>query len=140
MGNSIEQYRAAIGLFYLSGRGTYKVYSSLVFPCKYIFQFFKLTYRLLTRGMAFIIQKSVYINFYLQFFTFVLLACGDIEVNPGPTTESVLDILHLNIRSIRHKLSYLNSFVHDFDIFTHSQFVVAFRSPPVYHSCRLTGS
>ena len=116
MGNSIEQYRAAIGLFYLSGRGTYKVYSSLVFPCKYIFQFFKLTYRLLTRGMAFIIQKSVYINFYLQFFTFVLLACGDIEVNPGPTTESVLDILHLNIRSIRHKLSYLNSFVNDFDI------------------------
>jgi exonuclease III len=58
----------------------------------------------------------VFNNFYLQLFTFVLLACGDIELNPGPTTENVLGILHLNIRSISHKLGHLNSFVHDFDI------------------------
>ena len=60
--------------------------------------------------------QSVYINYYFQLFTFVLLACGDIEVNPGPSIENVLDIVHLNIRSIRHKLGYLNSFIHDFDI------------------------
>ena len=41
---------------------------------------------------------------------------GDVEVNPGPTFENALDIIHLNIRSIRNKLDYLNTFIHDFDI------------------------
>lgn len=47
---------------------------------------------------------------------FLLLLCGDIEVNPGPITINVLDILHLNIRSIRSKVANLNTIVHDFDI------------------------
>ena len=40
----------------------------------------------------------------------LLLISGDIESNPGPLNSSeaiqgVVSILHLNIRSIRHKLS-----------------------------------
>lgn len=41
---------------------------------------------------------------------------GDIEVNPGPMTDNIIDIVHLNIRSIRHEIDYLNTLVHDFDI------------------------
>lgn len=36
---------------------------------------------------------------------------GDIEVYPGPNTDNVLDIVHLNIRNIRHKIAYLNTLV-----------------------------
>lgn len=66
--------------------------------------------------MIYIGHRSVVINFYFQFFTFILLSCGDIEVNRSPTPENIIDILHLYIRSIRHKLGHLNSFIHDFDI------------------------
>lgn len=43
---------------------------------------------------------------------------GDIELNPGPTEGQMhtLDIFHLNIRSIRHKIQSLETFVWDFDI------------------------
>lgn len=62
-------------------------------------------------------QISVHINFFSQFFMFILLLlCGDIELNPGPSIVNILNILHLNIRSIRHKLGHLNYFIHDFDI------------------------
>lgn len=40
----------------------------------------------------------------------------DVELKQGPAYEHVLDIIHLNIRSIRHKLHLLNTFLHDFDI------------------------
>ena len=116
MGNTIEQYRAAIGLFYMSGRGISKKHPFLVFSSVYILLLLNNIFKILAHCMKCTSHRSVYINFYLQFFTFILLACGDIEVNPGPSTENILDILHLNIRSIRHKLGYLNSFVHDFDI------------------------
>ena len=47
-------------------------------------------------------------------FCFILLLSGDVEVNPGPTFENVLDIIYLNIRSIRNKRLF--TFTHDFDI------------------------
>ena len=37
----------------------------------------------------------------------LLLKAGDIERNPGPEIEHSLSILHLNIRSIRNKISYI---------------------------------
>lgn len=46
----------------------------------------------------------------------LLLLSGDVEVNPGPSQNSSLSILHQNIRSIRFKIDYIcNNFV-DFDI------------------------
>lgn len=65
-------------------------------------------------------DNAVLINFYLQFFIFILMISGDIEVNPGPMTDNVLDIIHLNIRSIRLKIAHLNTLVHDFDILWNS--------------------
>lgn len=46
------------------------------------------------------------------------LTSGDIEVNSGPTEGKIhtLDIFHLNIRSIRHKIQSLKTFVSEFDI------------------------
>ena len=65
---------------------------------------------------------SVFIIFVLLFvrnfvkngdFTFyriiILLACMDVELNPGPLPADVnsLDIFHLNTQSIRKKIDYL---------------------------------
>lgn len=66
-------------------------------------------------AMKHLSRHIVVYNFYLQFFMFLLLLCGDIEVNPGPIMTNVLDILHLNIRSIRNQVANLNTIVHDFD-------------------------
>ena len=58
----------------------------------------------------------------------LLLLCGDIHTNPGPqyvyedssTSSSMisdcLSILHLNIRSIRHKIEYIKTELFDFDV------------------------
>ena len=54
--------------------------------------------------------------FFIQLYCFILLFSGDVKVNPGPTFENALDIIHLNIWSIRNNLDYLNTFIHDFDI------------------------
>lgn len=59
---------------------------------------------------------SLDLNFFIQFYCFILLLSEDVELNPGSVYEHVLDIIHLNIRSIRHKLDSLNTFLHDFDI------------------------
>lgn len=36
----------------------------------------------------------------------------DIHLNPGPASDTInsLDILHLNIRSIRNKIDYISEF------------------------------
>ena len=44
------------------------------------------------------------------------LSVGDIETNQGPKTENFLDIIHLNIRSIRNKVDLLLYLVQDSDI------------------------
>ena len=100
MGNSVEQYRAAIGLFHLLGRGNYKKQHFVVSPLICFTYFLKHILKLLTNCVTFIGHRSVIINFYFQFFTLILISCGDIKVNPGPTPENIIDILHLNIRSV----------------------------------------
>ena len=64
---------------------------------------------------------SVEFNLVSQFLFFILLLSGDIELNPGPKYGSVLDIIHLNIRSIRNKIEDLYTIVHDFDIVCFSE-------------------
>lgn len=59
---------------------------------------------------------TFYIFFFMYFYSLVLILSGDIETNPGPTNESVVDIIHLNVRSIRNKIDSLNAIVSDFDI------------------------
>jgi hypothetical protein len=38
------------------------------------------------------------------------------ELNPGPTKEDELSIFHLNTRSMRHKLDYIESICNEADI------------------------
>ena len=54
-------------------------------------------------------------------FFHILLLSGDIELNPGPKYGSVLDIIHLNIRSIRNKIEDLYKIVNEFDIVCFSE-------------------
>lgn len=51
----------------------------------------------------------------------ILLLSGDIETNPGPSAPNSLDILHLNIRSIRNKIDSLLYLVQDFDLLCFSE-------------------
>ena len=48
----------------------------------------------------------------------ILLACMDVELNPGPLSADVnsLDIFHLNTRSIRNKIDYLTDIVDSYQI------------------------
>jgi hypothetical protein len=39
----------------------------------------------------------------------LILLSNDVELNPGPTTEGELSIFHLNTRSMRHKLDYIEN-------------------------------
>ena len=41
------------------------------------------------------------LNVFAQCIFIALFLSGDIKTNPGPNTENFLDIIHLNIRSIR---------------------------------------
>ena len=58
---------------------------------------------------------------FVSFCFFILLLSGDIELNPGPKYGSVLDIIHLNIRSIRNKIEDLYKIVNEFDIVCFSE-------------------
>ena len=51
----------------------------------------------------------------------LLITAGDVEINPGPgysdsSTCRDLSIFHINIRSIRNKLSQIYDDISDFDI------------------------
>ena len=48
-----------------------------------------------------------FFNFqFMQVMCILLLEAGDIERNPGPGTDNVVSVLHLNVRSIRNKIKY----------------------------------
>jgi exonuclease III len=59
---------------------------------------------------------SLELEFLFQSLFFILLLSGDIELNPGPMYDRVIDIFHLNVRSIRNKIDDLYAIVHEFDI------------------------
>ena len=53
----------------------------------------------------------------------LLLACMDVELNPGPSSANVnsLDIFHLNTPSIRNKIDYLSDIVDLYQILCFSK-------------------
>lgn len=111
MGNTLEQYRAAIGSYYFSNGCVFKqvVFHGSVFEYLYVLPM--LTFKAFAYCLSYINSFSLYLNFYYQFFTYILLLCGDIEMNPGPCITNVFGIIHLNIRSIRNKIEFLNTFI-----------------------------
>lgn len=58
----------------------------------------------------------LYIIFFMYFFVLVLILLGDIEINFGFFYESVVEIIYLNVWSIRNKIDFFNVIVSDFDI------------------------
>ena len=131
MGNNLDAYRAAIGLFHACKTSLNIGYDSRsdTFPdilitnlrCSFLFA-------------SLLILQSLNPKVYAALILFVLhflLLVGNIESNPGPeyayissTPLSAVDILsdksisicNINIRSIRNKINFLQNFVDEFDI------------------------
>ena len=86
-----------------------KLLYELAFQCKYTTAVLALLYLYLLTGNV--------VNFlYLKIF---LLSCMDVHPDPGPgvTDDStVLSVFHINIRSLRNKISYLSDIASEYDI------------------------
>ena len=118
VGNDIVQYRAAIGIFYMS-RCCYSKKITIHINLFHLLQILlENSVRLKRHCCNVVFLRVTHINFFIQIVYFLLLCSGDIESNPGPTINDnyVLDILHLNVRSIRNKLEDITSLFEDFDI------------------------
>ena len=112
MGTDIETYRAAVGAFYLI------THRRIALP-KYIGTYLRmLAYCTMTLFMLLFLRNFVKNDEYLVCKVILLLACMDMEMNPGPSMADVrpLDIFHLNTRSIRNKTEYINNIVEDYHI------------------------
>jgi hypothetical protein len=46
----------------------------------------------------------------------LILLSNDVELNPGPTKKGELSVFHLNTRSMRLKLDYIESICNEADI------------------------
>ena len=127
MGNSLEAYRAAIGLFHAHTRKSnrpinfsaysYKDIFLIDLPCSFLFAALLCLQSL---------NPNVNAVFLLFILTFILMV-GNVETNPGPQGPSssssqniILDkaisLCNLNIRSLRNKIDFLNDFAEDLDI------------------------
>ena len=98
MGNNIQQYRQAIGLFNNS---------------KLIKSGFKIGLSVLSTTLIAVVISIV-----------LLLLCGDIELNPGPVQKLVnLSVCHVNIRGLADSkmLALKTSLCNEFDIITISE-------------------
>ena len=115
MGNCLDQYRAAIGVFYTKCHNILKRTCFTIFKLAYLLDFIQsLLLMALKRRVRFLSHLSIWLNFFVQFFMFsIILLSGDIETNPGPCVENSLDIIHINIRSIRNKIDSLLYLVQD---------------------------
>lgn len=120
MGNDIMSWRAAIGNFYCCCQPI-----ALAYMYKASFNFIYL----LLSGLMYMlnivagilkynINTPSFNNLLVSIILLLLLLlAGDVEINPGPDNETgSLSVLHLNIRSIRNKLSYIEEELTDFDI------------------------
>lgn len=119
MGDGICQWRVTVGLFYnkcqrLATRC--KVRLNISFNIFFFPLILNIIYKLVK---ALISWNKLVLDqyFHLSLSYFLLILCGDIELNPGPQSLGhSLSILHLNIRSIRTKLEYIKNKFLDFDI------------------------
>ena len=118
MGNSLEQWRASIGLFnskcVIKQRVMVKVSMAFIFyymSC--LLKWAACSCKLLSNVFNHIVCNL----FFKIVLILLLLEAGDIEMNPGPDTiNSSLSFLHSNIRSIRNKFDYITENFLDFDI------------------------
>ena len=132
MGNCVEAYRAAIGLFYCRKRNR----RSFPYILTDTYQEILLTYiRCSLLFLSLAILQSSNNNTNIVFLLFVLhfiLIIGNVEQNPGPVginesntsntpinnTDRHISICNINIRSVRNKLGFLENFTDEYDIVT----------------------
>ena len=118
-GNSLASYRAEIGLFYnrcqkygCTDQVSFSFCFGLFFCLKNIKRF-SLSYG---KTLIFYSSNIHHILFAYTVISLLLLMCGDIETNPGPTFSHRISVIHSNIRSIRHKMNFIKDNLFDFDI------------------------
>lgn len=125
MGNSLESHRAAIGLFYMVTHSSVKILG-----CNFKIPEFNFNLRFsiyfTINILCLLSLKSFVKNDEFAFYRCVLLLiCMDIELNPGPDNRDAsinsLDIFHLNTRSVRNKLDYIQDVVESFHIICFSE-------------------
>lgn len=117
MGSSAASRRMSIGLFYNKAYGMVRrmCLGKILFDFSYLFSFFKFTRNHFLACNS-LVKSICNIETAILVWLLVLLS-GDVELNPGPNTNSEhnISIMHCNIRSIRNKIEYvLNKFC-DFD-------------------------
>ena len=118
MGISLDQWRVSIGLFHCCSIGSYHAVTVRV-NVSFIWELLKNIFLLFNIGCKKLQQylNTCFLN--LQFsiiMLLLLLETGDVESNPGPTHEYTLSVLHLNIMSIRKKVSYSQDNFMDFEV------------------------
>ena len=125
MGNCIDDYRAAIGLFHIRITGNRRPFK-VNFPV-YTYQEILLTnFRCTFLVVSLSLLQSLNPNIDIVFLLFVLqyiLIIGNVEVDPSPelinhssVSDNSISICNINIRSARNKLDFLNNFTDEFDI------------------------
>ena len=128
MGVTIDQYRAAIGLFHArifikQGSNRVSLYdilenllpgallNELLFQCKYTSVVLWLLFVHIQTGNAI---TSLYIYMLL------IIWGNNVESNPGPSSQTddatILSVFHINIRSLRNKISCLSDIASEYDI------------------------
>ncbi|KAK3095789.1 hypothetical protein FSP39_019145 [Pinctada imbricata] len=115
MGNDLQSYRVSIGSFYCKVYGMYSLVQRYFIT--FNFDIFRIAAKLLNTVNRKIVQNLENIQFILLLCVLLLL-CNDIAENPGPQSEEVkgFSIFHLNVRSIRNKLSDIEHYLDEYDI------------------------
>ena len=105
VGNDLVQYRAAIGAFYAV---THKLIRASEFKLNLLFQLYCAINICCILSLRCVIKNDEFTLYRI----ILLIICMDIHLNPGPASDTInsLDILHLNIRSIRNKIDYISEF------------------------------
>ena len=131
MGNSIQDYRAAIGLCNTKKRCLYGLVTFRAESYQQLNMFINLQCSALVLTL-FLVQSTipeiniVFLLYVLQYILFI----GDVETHPGPGTynsnppvnvtnnnvDKYISICSINIRSIRNKLHFLQNFADEYDI------------------------
>ena len=121
MGNDVMQWRAAIGIFYIVSRSSNG--KQFLFWCPHLslsYFMFHLLYSCLlicnTRNLWLTSNTN-----YIMIILLLLVICGDIEKNPGPNESEAnatphISIAHLNIRSLRNKVDFVENTFSDFHV------------------------
>ena len=116
MGIDIISYRAAIGNFYAV---THRRLSLRVFNINMSFQIYCAFYTFWLLGLLSYLKNDEFSLYRL----ILLIMCMDIHSNPGPSSTDInsLDIFHLNTRSIRNKIDYVQGLTESYHILCFSE-------------------